>query len=99
MINDKGRGRSEKQNRVVKAYKGFCIVLACCFTLFLSTAEGYSYTIDASAGAGGSIWPFGLISVSDGGAQTFTITPQAGYFISDVITDSGSRIRWAILFY
>lgn len=39
-------------------------------------SSGYSYyTIEATAGAGGSISPSGSVSVREGGDQTFTITP------------------------
>jgi hypothetical protein len=74
----------------VKVHRGLVVLLVCCFTLFLSTTVGYAYTIDASAGAGGSIWPFGQLPVEAGNDQAFTITPDLGYEILDVVTDSGS---------
>ena len=47
--------------------------------------SGYSYyTIEATAGAGGSISPSGSVSVREGGDQTFTITPDKGYAVSNV---------------
>ncbi|MDI4644253.1 DUF4073 domain-containing protein [Cohnella hashimotonis] len=49
-----------------------------------------SLTIAASADAGGSISPAGNVAVSRGGSQTFTITPDAGYAISDVTVDGKS---------
>ncbi|MEJ2365530.1 MAG: putative metal-binding motif-containing protein, partial [Deltaproteobacteria bacterium] len=70
--------------------KGILVGMAGCSALFLSAAICYSSTISASAGAGGSIWPFGPIAVTDGADQTFSITPEAGYEILDVVTDSGS---------
>jgi alpha-tubulin suppressor-like RCC1 family protein len=42
------------------------------------------YTITATAGAGGSISPPGVNPVNPGGSMTFTITPSAGYSITDV---------------
>ncbi len=52
---------------------------------------GYSsYTIKATAGVGGSISPSGNVSVRSGKSQTFTITPDAGYRVSDVKIDSKS---------
>ena len=48
------------------------------------------YTITATAGANGLINPSGAVSVNHGGSQAFTITPDAGYFISDVHVDSVS---------
>ena len=51
-------------------------------------SSGYSYyTIEATAGAGGSISPSGSISVREGRDQTFTITPDKGYAISHVKID------------
>ena len=49
------------------------------------------YTIKATAGAGGSISPSGNVSVREGGDQTFTITPDKGYAVSNVKID-GKRI-------
>ena len=54
-------------------------------------SSGYSYyTIEATAGAGGSISPSGSISVRDGRDQTFTITPDKGYAVSNVKIDGKS---------
>ena len=53
--------------------------------------SGYSYyTIEATAGAGGSISPSGSVSVREGGDQTFTITPDKGYAVSNVKIDGKS---------
>jgi hypothetical protein len=52
--------------------------------------EPATYTITASAGANGSISPSGAVSVANGGSQTFTITPNAGYLVQDVLVDGGS---------
>lgn len=38
----------------------------------------------------GSIAPFGNIKVEDGASQTFQITPDSGYYISDVAVDKHS---------
>jgi hypothetical protein len=46
--------------------------------------------ITASAGPGGTVTPAGEISVNAGTAQTFTITPGAGYRILDVEVDGSS---------
>jgi hypothetical protein len=51
------------------------------------TASGPTFTINASAGAGGSISPSGAVAVASGGSQTFTITPDAGHAISAVTVD------------
>ncbi len=49
-----------------------------------------THTITASAGANGSISPSGAVSVTDGGSQTFTMTPGPGYQVADVLVDGGS---------
>jgi glucuronoarabinoxylan endo-1,4-beta-xylanase len=49
-----------------------------------------SYTIDASAAAGGSIAPSGQRTVSEGGSQTYTITPATGYAVAGVLVDGAS---------
>ena len=50
---------------------------------------GY-YIIRATAGAGGFITPSGDVSVRAGANQTFTITPNRGYAVSDVKIDGQS---------
>ena len=50
---------------------------------------GY-YIIRATASAGGSITPSGDVSVRAGANQTFTITPNRGYAVSDVKIDGRS---------
>lgn len=49
------------------------------------------FTIDASAGTGGTITPEGNVDVVTGHSQTFTIKPDEGYEISDVIVDGESQ--------
>ena len=46
-----------------------------------------SYNITASAGANGSITPAGSTSIDCGGAQTYTITPDPCYQVSNVVVD------------
>ena len=56
-----------------------------------SSGSNYSYyTIKATAGAGGSISPSDNVSVREGRDQTFTITPDQGYTVSDVKIDGES---------
>jgi len=56
-----------------------------------SSGSKYSYyTIKATAGAGGSISPSGNVSVREGRDQTFTITPDKGYAVSNVKIDGKS---------
>ena len=56
-----------------------------------STGGSYTYcTIKATAGVNGAISPSGSVSVRSGKDQTFTITPDTGYAISDVKIDGKS---------
>ena len=48
------------------------------------------YTITATAGEGGSISPSGSTRVREGRDQTYTITPDGGYHIFDVLVDGKS---------
>jgi len=48
-------------------------------------------TISASANAGGTISPSGLVCLNSGDSQTFTITPASGYVILDVKADGVSK--------
>lgn len=45
------------------------------------------YTIVSSAGANGTISPLGEISVGCGDSITFTITPDSGYAVADVLVN------------
>jgi hypothetical protein len=49
-----------------------------------------TFTITATAGANGAITPPGSISVNYGTGQSFTITPNTGYHITDVVVDGAS---------
>jgi len=49
-----------------------------------------TYTITATAGSGGSISPSGVVGVSSGDNQAFTITPDIGYHVADVLVDGAS---------
>jgi hypothetical protein len=46
-----------------------------------------TYTIIATAGSGGSIAPQGNVAVDQGSDITFTITPDAGYSVYEVLVD------------
>jgi uncharacterized repeat protein (TIGR01451 family) len=48
------------------------------------------YTITSTAGAGGSINPNGNVNVYTGNSQSFTITPDTGMKIDDVLVDGTS---------
>ena len=49
-----------------------------------------THTITASAGANGTISPLGAVSVDNGSNQPFTITPDTGYQVADVVVDGTS---------
>jgi ABC-type transporter MlaC component len=49
-----------------------------------------SYTITAIAGANGALTPSGSVSVLGGTSKTFTMTPNAGYRVADVLVDGVS---------
>jgi hypothetical protein len=51
-----------------------------------------TFTINTSAGQGGSINPPQSVSVDYGGNQTFTITPNTGYHITNVTADGSPVI-------
>jgi len=48
------------------------------------------YTITASTGANGRISPSGFVTINHGDSQTFTITPDEGYHVADVLIDGVS---------
>jgi hypothetical protein len=47
-----------------------------------------SYTISASAGAGGTVSPAGTVTLNQGSNQTYIITANSGYHITDVKIDN-----------
>ena len=49
-----------------------------------------SFTISAGANAGGSISPSGTVAVNYNGSQTFTISPNTGYALSQVLVDGNA---------
>ena len=52
--------------------------------------EDDTYTITASAGSHGSISPSGSVTVNEGSDKSFTITPDTGYQIDNVLVDGSS---------
>ncbi len=46
-----------------------------------------TYTITATAGTGGSITPAGDTTVNHGAGQVYQITPDSGYYLSELILD------------
>jgi hypothetical protein len=51
------------------------------------------YTVNASAGAGGSISPSGTTTVAHGGTLAFTVTPNPGYHITGVNGTCGGSLN------
>ncbi|MDJ0985798.1 MAG: CAP domain-containing protein [Desulfobacterales bacterium] len=54
---------------------------------FSACPEIATYTFSATAGAGGSIVPQGNFSIDQGSDITFTITPDAGYSVAEILVD------------
>ena len=50
-----------------------------------------THTINAIAGGNGLITPSGVVAVNHGANQSFTITPNTGYHVADVLVDSVSK--------
>jgi hypothetical protein len=55
-----------------------------------ATFEINGFEITSEAGTGGSISPSPSVGVKYGESQTFTITPDYGYQVADVLVDGGS---------
>jgi hypothetical protein len=56
-----------------------------------ATSGGTTFTINASAGTGGSISPSGTVTVNQGATQAFIIAPSSGYTISSVTVDGANQ--------
>jgi len=54
------------------------------------TFSQITFTINASAGTGGTISPAGSVTVAQGASQTFMFTSDLGYVVSDVLVDGSS---------
>lgn len=49
--------------------------------------EAATHVVSAIAGRGGSISPAGAVEVADGGSVTFTITPDEGFAVAQLLVD------------
>ena len=67
-----------------------CLVTLTSDTTVTATFALNTYTLAATAGSGGSIVPAGNLLVEHGGSQAFTILPDEGYHIDDVLIDGVS---------
>jgi len=71
--------------------------VAASHTIHVTFAVPAQFTITASAGANGSISPTGAVSVTQGTNQTFTITADNTFAVTDVLVDGvsvGSRTSY-----
>ncbi len=59
-------------------------------TMTASYRIGRVFSITATAGAGGSISPSGANQVLETGSKTYTITPENGFVVKDVLVDGVS---------
>ena len=55
------------------------------------TFKKLKYSITVISGSNGNISPSGVQTVNYGDSKTFTITPNAGYKIKDVIVNNNSK--------
>ena len=55
-----------------------------------ASTSATTFTLTAIAGANGAISPSGVVTVYSGDSQTFTITPDSGYHVADVLVDGVS---------
>lgn len=60
------------------------------WNLIVQSTTPVTYTITSSAGPNGSISPSGSVTVNQGSNKSFTITPDSGYSINDVLVDGSS---------
>ena len=77
----------------MKAFRNKIICSAAAVTMCLSAAVpalAADFTVNASAGNGGSISPKYNVTVPQGEDLTFTITPDEGYKIDEVTVDGKS---------
>jgi glucose/arabinose dehydrogenase len=63
---------------------------ACYLIAVQNAVPPVTHTISASAGTNGTVSPSGSVAVVQGTNQAFTITPNAGYQIADVLVDGVS---------
>jgi parallel beta-helix repeat protein len=81
-------------NKIIKGYKKYLLLFfLIVFLIFFFGCNGITpadYTITATSGAGGSINPSGVVSISEGGSRTFTVIPDEGYQIHDILIDGVS---------
>lgn len=87
-----GTNNTSAINQTIRDFKNDFNLGTVNFVPFLNTTNPEApivptFTITASAGAGGSISPNGNVSVSYGDSQTFNVTANSGYQIVGVLMD------------
>jgi len=79
---------------IYKSLKLVVLVLFIATVAFFAGCDGgitpNTHTITSSASLNGSISPSGAVIVNQGSNKSFTITPDAGYSIDDVLIDGSS---------
>jgi uncharacterized repeat protein (TIGR02543 family) len=80
---------STNENQVIVWARNFS-TYAIAYSNIAYDSESTKYTVEATAGTGGSISPSGSASVTAGSSKTFTVTAEDGYAVSDVLVDGKS---------
>ncbi len=70
---------------------GTCIITMNTDAAVTATFTTKQFTITSSAGADGSISPDGVVVINYGEAWTYTITPDEGFYVADVLVDGVSE--------
>lgn len=65
----------------------FIVLIVCSLLIGCNGINSTFHFINATAGENGLIEPEGAIMISEGGSQTFIITPDEGYQIANVLVD------------
>ncbi|NLW77346.1 MAG: PKD domain-containing protein, partial [Methanomicrobiales archaeon] len=58
--------------------------------MLFTVTSNRTWIITATSSPNGTITPSGLVEVSEGGEKTFTMTPNTGYAVKDVLVDGDS---------
>ena len=86
-----GTTNTQAINRTIYDFKDDHNLGNVSFVPFLDSPNTEAPTfVNATAGSEGSISPSGVISINYGGSQTFTITPNSGYAIANVLINGTS---------
>jgi len=91
-INDNDVGGGMENRKYITYFEGITDAkgVGMGYLVLTETPPIPTYTIMATAGANGSIDPAGEVEVTAGEDRDFTITPDAGWYITDVLVDGAS---------